>query len=491
MEDLKKIIRIITLFGEKSFPIIEFNKIKGRDKEERLLQNLINNVYDNDNEAIADLYGDNQNSYRYRMLKSRLRQKLQNNLFFVKNNSVPARKEEKECLDRVFQGKILMQTADYNLAEGLFKKALRIAKDYEFTDLAIESIKNLNFIYTHQPDYNLFYSSLSELKKYRGIQKIENEAYEIYYIAKVELKRSVASKKSYIHKVPLVIKELWMMWEATNSSNIFNYYYFLNNWHLELIGNFEQIIKDIENCEKLLNSGKINNRLFDQRLNNYNHIYALLRAKQYNSGLQLAPRYLSNFNTYSRNWFAFMQYYFLLAMHSDRYQLATDLMFQVDNNPYFKRLKQRAKEKWMLYKAYLHFIYRRAKFLKKFNYQEFIIQVPEYGKDKLGYNVGILILQFLQHLKNRDFDQLYYKEDSLRKYLNTYLKDPNSERSRLFFRLLIVTIRVDFNRVLCVKKAAKWEMKLKATPVPGDAYAGIEIIPYEKLWNLILGLLKE
>src|SRR5690606_10046603 len=122
------------------------------------------------------------------------------------------------------------------------------------------------------------------------------------------------------------------------SFNVFYYYYVLNGWYLELIGNFEARIKSIEACEKLLQAGKINVRRFDSALNKYTLIYALFRAKQYDKGLKLAPMFLSDFKPYSRKWFTYMEHYFLLAMHAEKYSLAVDIVVDVNLNPHFKHL---------------------------------------------------------------------------------------------------------------------------------------------------------
>lgn len=281
------------------------------------------------------------------------------------------------------------------------------------------------------------------------------------------------------------------LWQSTNSFNIFQHYYYLNTWYLKLIGDFDANITILRDAERLLEDGKINALRFDHRANKYSHISALLRARRYDEGLGLAEKYKVAFHPYSRNWFAYMQHYFLLALHVGNWELAHEIIKEVDDNPYYKRIKTRAKENWALFKAYLLFFYPKATYMQSSDFWSFLQQVPEHSKDKLGYNVSIIILQFLHGLKHENYEQLLAKEDSLRKYLNSYLKDSNSERSRLFFRLLIVCIRNDFNPKSTEKKGANWFERLKKVPIPGDAYAQIEIIPYEKLWLLILELLKD
>lgn len=490
MNNLKKLVTIITYFTGRKNPVYDFSNLKSNRKEEYLLLNILNNKYEKDEDAIKDIYGSLEGTERYRMLKHRLHKKLHNHLFFLRSSVRADKKMEKECHDLIYRGRALLHIAEFDWAEDFFKKALAIATKYEFTETTLECHQNLNYIYVQQTKHKHFHSTLKTLEKLRALKALEDEAYELYYTARLEMIRTVASRKAYLPKLPEVIHRLMFLWQKTNSFNIFQHYYYLNTWYLKLIGDFDANIALLRDCEKLLEEGDINVLRFDHRANKYSHVSALLKVRRYDEGLALAEKYKAAFHPYSRNWFAYMQYYFLLAVHGGNWELAYEIMKEVDKNPYYKRLKTRAKENWTLYKAYLLFLYPKAAYMHTFDFWSFLQEVPEHSKDKLGYNVSIIILQFLHGLKHEHYDLLLAKEDSLRKYLNSYLKDSNTERSRLFFRLLIVCIRTGFDSKNTEKKGANWYEKLKNVAIPGDAYAQIEIVPYEKLWQLVLALLK-
>ena len=54
---------------------------------------------------------------------------------------------------------------------------------------------------------------------------------------------------------------------------------------------------------------------------------------------------------------------------------------------------------------------------------------------------------------------------------------------------MLVIIRVDFHLEKSVKKGQPWLEKLKSTTEPGGGHTSIEIIPYEKLWEVMVGYL--
>ncbi|MHC2992590.1 hypothetical protein OB13_13720, partial [Pontibacter sp. HJ8] len=225
--------------------------------------------------------------------------------------------------------------------------------------------------------------------------------------------------------------------------------------------------------------------------NNFVLVYAHLRAKDFENGLYYAELNLPLYKTSSQNWFAYMENYFLLAVHAKQYTLGNLLLQKVFNNNAFKNIPTTAKERWMLYQAYFRLVYSEATSISQEAKNPYLLSLPEYSKDKLGFNVAILTLQFIYLLEKGDAEALLYRIESLKKYISTHLKDVFSLRSKLFLKLLMLVVTEDFDVVQCRQKGENLYKKLMATPAPGDAYAEIEIVPYEHLWDLILQILKD
>src|SRR5690606_37226541 len=251
------------------------------------------------------------------------------------------------------------------------------------------------------------------------------------------------------------------------------------------------IVKITTEAEKMLQSKKINAKRFDDRYNKYINVYAHLRDKQFAKGLSFAAKAVDSFNRSSNNWFAFMENYFLLAMHAGNYSAAATLIEDVYNNPFLQKITRAAQERWQLYRAYLYAMRPNAEMKRPFRYQNFVATVPEYSKDKQGFNVAILILQFLHYLKAREAEALLYRIESLKKYSGRHLKDAFSMRSQYFFKLLGLVVKEDMDPTRVRRKGRALADKLADTPAPGDAYAEIEIVPYEALWEEILRILQE
>lgn len=493
MEDLRKLVQIVTNRGQKTFPLLEL-KGKSGNKEIDLFLKIKNGDLLTDEQAASVLYNSTPDDHRLKMLKSRLRKKLLNHLFFLDfsdNRLKNSHRYEQESLSLLYQGKTLMNVGEHKISSKLLQNALKLATDAEITSIIINCLESLLIIYSLTFQANLYYKTRKKLDQYRKLAASEYEAENLYYTAKLELNKSVIAKRRYLPKLKTSLEHLKKLWNKTYSANIFEYYYILEISHQELQGNFSEILNITTFSEKLLEKGKINKNRFDIRYNVFITVYAYLRVKEYEKGLAYAQANLQAFNRSTNNWFAFMENYMLLAMHSGQYDLAAKIFGEVTDNSFFKKVTLNAQERWMLYSSYLYFINPTKEILRKSSYKKLLASIPEYSKDKQGFNVAILVLQFLYHVRQQDMDVLSYLIDGLKKYAGRHLHENFSKRSLYFFKLLVVVVKADLDYDESLKKGKPLYEKLQNTPVPGDAYAEIEIIPYEQLWAILLSTLEE
>jgi len=493
MEDLRKLVQIVTSRGQKSFPLIE-TKAKGNSKETELFIKIKKGELKSDKEAANTLYNCAPDDSRLKMLKSRLRKKLLNHLFFLDFSDERLKishRYEYECLSLLFQGRTLMNVGEHRISAKLLQNALKLAEEVEITSTIITCLENLLINYSLTFNSNLYYKTSKELEKYRKLASYENEAEGLYYTARLELNKSVLSKRKYLSTLQKTLDRLLELWNKTNSPTIFDFYYILNITNQELQGNFSEILNMTILSEKLLEEGKINKKRFDSRYNKFITVYAYLRVKEYDKGLTFAEANMEAFNRSTNNWFAFMENYMLLAMHAGRYELAARIYDEVAENSFFKKITVNAQERWMLYSSYLYFVNPSKELLKKSYYKKLLSSIPEYSKDKQGFNVAILVLQFLYHVQQRNLDVLANLIESVKKYAGRHLRENFSQRSLYFFKLLVLVVKADLDYKEALQKGQELYKGIQATPVPGDAYAEIEIIPYEQLWNILLKTLEK
>ena len=106
--------------------------------------------------------------------------------------------------------------------------------------------------------------------------------------------------------------------------------------------------------------------------------------------------------------------------------------------------------------------------------------------------MAILVLQFLYFLKKNDLDSLLYRIDALQVYVGKHLQAPFSERTRTLFKLFrALSSNYLLNPGQMRRRCQYLSEKLASLPTEGDAYAEMEIIPYEHVWELCLQWLPE
>jgi hypothetical protein len=117
--------------------------------------------------------------------------------------------------------------------------------------------------------------------------------------------------------------------------------------------------------------------------------------------------------------------------------------------------------------------------------------VPEYTRDKRGYNVAILVFQLLHYLQQRVLEPVLARLERLRKYQQRHLRDQAALRSRTFLRLLLLLPEAEFDPDELEEHSQKLLVQLREAPLVGEAEAQIEIIPYEDLWEFTLSTLRK
>ncbi|NJM93252.1 MAG: hypothetical protein HC842_00090 [Cytophagales bacterium] len=176
MDELIRLSKIIDSAGSKQNPLFDFTIDIGDERaglEHRLYNKIVTGQFLSDGDAARDFYGTAQPDHRYRMLKSRLKQKLLNHLFFLDLRSpfaTLASQYESDCINLLGQGKRLLSFGEMQLTEKLVNKALKMATEAEFTELAIFCYKMLRSIYSQELKSSALDRVLEELEHFRQIE---------------------------------------------------------------------------------------------------------------------------------------------------------------------------------------------------------------------------------------------------------------------------------------------------------------------------------
>lgn len=425
-------------------------------------------------------------------MKSRFRKKLYKHLHFLDytiDNLESVHHSFYVCLSILTEAQALMLHSEYKPALKLFEQVMRISDVYENNEMRIKALEGIRDVNHALSRFDIHAKNVAALKEYYQVQSCERQSVLMYDEAILTLRGHVSHKPGLLEQLPTLLSELWGLWEKSNSSRIFFHHHVLQIAYLEQIGNYARIVDAIDHTERKVKENRINTSWYNRKYNSYIVVYALLQSRQYEKGLRLAAENIKLFGKYTANWFAYMENYVLLAIHSKQYKLAEELLRDVIEGEHLKKLGDSSIERWELYRRYFAFVVAQER--------EEQLQALSTGittkllilpNDKVGFNLALLVLDVLEKLAAPHVEDLALHAERVRKYTRKHLKGEKAERPRLFLRLLLLVL---------TKSSAEARVqgeelleKLKATPLPGDAFSEVEIVPYEHLWELGLHLLK-
>lgn len=497
MNEIANLARIVTSRSLASLPILD---LRGNhaNKENQLVEVLSNAPEATQLQVVKALYGKatTTNVRALQKLQSRVRSKLLNQLYFLDHSDsrlLVSRRYELECLDLLHKVSILYAEREYKLSERLLLRCLRLAEDGEFTQYVVQCARLLRSLYVERQQAIPYKKMANVLGRAQQVLAWEDEAEQLHTETQMALNGTVATRRSVLAVLPDRIARLDALHRRARSFTTYNIVYRTCLAHEELQGNYQEMIRVTALASRRLRAGKLNARRFDIRFNQFVSVYAYLRSRQPVQGLRLAEEYNRDFHPSSSNWFYFQEHYVLLALHAQQYERAQQLMGILTKNPAYTIQREAALQRWDLYRSYIDFVLPQPRntTARQRQLAQWVLVLPEYSRDKRGHNVAILVLQLLHFLREQNQEAVMLRLERLRKYQQRHLHEANTLRSRLFLRLLPLIVEKDFDADRVAERGKGLLQQLRDTPPPGEAFAEVEIIPYEHLWELVLDLLRE
>ena len=497
VNEVANLVRIVTSRAMPVLPLLDLRS-KQASKERTFVDTLLKAPEATQLQLAKMVYGKATpaNLQALQKLQSRVQSKLLNQLYFLDHSDqrlLVSRRYELECLDLLHKVSILYAERDFKLAERLLLRCMRVAEAGEFTQHLVPAARMLRNLYGEQRKPAPYKKITKTLLWAQQQLAWEDEAEQSQADIQLAVTSTVAARRDLLATMPARLAQLEVLYRKARSFVTYNALYRARLTHEELQGHFKEMIRVAAAAERHLAAGKLNERRFDLRFNHFVTIYAYLRSRQPVRGLLLAERYIRDFHPSSNNWFYFQEHHVLLAMHAGRYELAQRLLDTIAKNPAIVGQRESAMQRWDLYRSYLNFVLPVARVLTARQRQvaQQMLLLPEYSRDKRGHNVAILVLQLLHYLRERNLELVLLRFERLRKYQQRHLTEASTLRSRLFLRLLQIIVEKNFDPKKAAERGQNLLQQLRDTPPPGEAFAEVEIIPYENLWQIVLDLLRE
>lgn len=503
MKNLIEISKIVTKKKVKKIEIFDDHSLKHKNsKFNEFYEALMIGKFKNDRDAASFLYGCSPTDDKYRQLKSRFRKRLLNTLFFLDVN-LPAT----SGYDRAYFSsnkdwtlvRILLSNGADHTAASLAKQILTTALKFKFADVIVNCSRILRryAVMTEDEKGYELYDQYS--KQYQNVLDAEIRSEELYQRVIMNYYKPATKNYELEEKIDVYCDALVGLSEMYDSPIVIYNMYLVWAYRYEMLNDYESMLEVCKKAEKYIED---NPRYYkDDMLATFQmkKMSAYLHLKDYKNGKVNAEKCLQSFPEGSETWFNFMQYYLLLALHTENYINALAIFKKATNNTKFKRLSTGEKEVWRVYDIYLNYIIEsqgeRNPILKmqkrrKFHLSRFLNDPVLYPKDQRVFTILLVVAQLLFFLEKKSYSAATERIDRLKGYANRQLKKEVYHRAINFIRLLQQLTKADY-QPKNLSNTEKYLQRLEEEPFK---YRGliseIEVIPYEHLWNMILDRLK-
>lgn len=493
MDEIKDLIKIVTDNTKKNIPLLDLrNQHQNGNKEMNLFLGIKNGQFSSDEEASSGIYGSQEVDFKFRMLKSRLNRKLLNHLFFMDFSASKFSKSTnlyQESLDYFHFSRMLLNIGETKLGTKLLYKTIDLAKEGEYTPVLSDCLRELREVYAKTYRPKLFQNIKNQMKEIETLERLEEKADVIFQENRLYINSTVNNRKKSFEPFNKAITELEKLYKQTNSYNIFEKYFKLKISYYELTGEFDKVLKFADRIEKDFEQGKINQKRFDHLFINISKGNALIKLRKFDQGCVFLEKLLDELDSASKDWYLFAEKYVMLNIQNEQYEKASEVFYRVAGNKTFEYLDDKDQLRWNIIRGYLYFLTENKKLIRKFDFDQFVSDTPEFIKENAGYHVSIIILQII-HILDGDLAHLHIKLDAVDDYVNRYLNNSFSKRTKTFSKLLhkVAIHNRDYDTIIA--KSRYLQERLFESNVAGESFVDFEIVPYEYLWEIVLNRIR-
>lgn len=459
----------------------------------QLLKLLVRKSETKEEEIAQCLYYTDKTNKTFISFKKKLFQLLCKTLLFLDPNQAKANSYESaynQCWKDLAAAKILLSLSAKQSGLYLIKNVLKKARKYEFTLIIMECSSVLRLHYaTIEGDKKQFEKYNEIFEQQKEIYFAEKQAEAYYSILIQEYISNKGAKERLRGLANTYCEEIRPLMMKYHSIRLCHLGYLIEAKAAIYHNNYQATLSV---CEEAIAHFQNRPTYFQHPIPTFliQKLICHIHQKQLPNGQTTVKLLLQKIKPGSSHWFVTQYLHLLLAFHTQNDQVAIQIFLEVKGHSKFKNLSIEQRERWQIIEAYVKYlstIQGLDYFKPKLKIQKFLNEVSLYTKDKKGLNISILIIQLLWLIQLKKYHQMIKRSDALNIYCSRYLKKDENFRSNCFIKMLIQVIKADFHPVAAQRKAAPYFKRLSDVPFEssGQAYE-VELIPYERLWEMVL-----
>jgi hypothetical protein len=433
--------------------------------------------------------GGTPQNQRYVRLRSALKQRLIDDLFHLEfRTGSKLRKAVYRNYKLLFAIRTLLLIGGRSTAIHLTKLALHRAREYELTADQTELLRILRTQASLEGKKFWFDRYHSEWEQAMKLRRAEERL--AYFFERLQVETAVTAGKNE-HAQALsrpMLQEAYEIFEEFQTFNIGLAYFRLASQAYLINYDFVGCMKICERAPQFfakfpqLNSPAYDGYFAIRRLTSSFSVGNLPKADD------AAHDCDRLFPAGDNNWFIAKEYEFLLRMHSGATDEAQAVHSTVTQHPRFETQLEQIREKWQLYGHYLVFAESESlpanRHFDRNPLERLVRDVPVYAKDKAGYNISLLILQYLILARTGNLGEIVRRADALSQYLRRHLNDRRTTQLYAFISALVLLQKHDFDLHKVQKVGAKFveQLSMITGREPVDES---QVLPFPVMWQII------
>ncbi len=505
MEIIREIIRVATSHASSSIRILD-PSIEQNALNHYLFHGIKENQFTTEDEAAKVLFGSDASDKRFSTLRGRFFDWISNTLFHLNIRQpefTPYQEAIYQCNRRIFCARTLASFGARASATWFARRVLTKSQRYDLTAFKVQALEILreHSSYTGaEKEFELYTEELNAAFKARQAE-IESDEYlyrlYMYYSKMTEIEDDVMELANrYAKDVEKVRSQVDTRTLALNDYRIRSIVSQIQGDYKETIRVCEEVERYFEENTRFASKARLAEFLL-LKMTCYFYL------NDYERGGKDAESCLVYFKKGTYNWYVFLEYYFLLAMHTRHWEKAAEIFREVVYHQSFRSQSEDRIEKWRIFESYLRYaleISDKEELLdskatlmgRKFSLYKFLNEIPEFDADQRGRNISILVIQIMYLLEREDLDILVTRGRELDRYASKHLRKEDHYRSNCFLRSIRVMIDKNFDFERARALGEKYHRKISGTSLSYDGdFDSLEVIPYDQLWDRVLEVLKK
>ncbi len=504
MEALRELVELITRKRVKKVELFDEQSRNKNSNYYQLFEGIHTSKYASDEEASQDIYQCEASAKKYLILKTRLKQKLLNTLFFLdiddQDNLSPKEVALYECGRGLYHAKVLLQNQSDTIAIPIIEKIYKKAREHALTEIEYDCAKILTKYYGESQNFKDFINFKNITERLEKKLFAENRAERFYLETQITYQKSKSHRETAQKLAQSYIQIIKEDLQKYKSQLLENYLLKLQTLQGQFDDNFSATLHSLNQQEQLYYSKP---EIYAQEqiaLLQIEKMGTFLQLKDYTQSEQYYQS-LSETEFNEAHWFEMQELRLLLALHTQQYIQAAEVFKVTIEHNNFRLLSEENKQKWTVFQAYLHYCYRYLKQKNvrlliqntklNFKLSEFVDDRPLFSKAQRGLNIASIALQVLYYLERQDTTSITDCTQALDMYRRRYPKKDEYFRSECLINMMIEMKEQDFRFYQTRKKTDKIYQELKKSPSKAKNESKfIEVFPYEFIWESILEKLK-